>query len=246
MNSTSSCRPRHRRWKIPIAMLAASAAFVGGQALAPTPAVAMFSNGPGACQFWIDCITQEETGGGGGGGNVTPGSGSPAFQPPPGEVVVVTGSKPKKCGDPGKVCIDVGGRGGGDPQIDKDVRPPRGEVPGYGSGRRPPCKSKDLGDRNPGCSQHNFKCVDPKTLKWTWTHSEDDCPFADKPKPKDEEPDDYQKKRTFCDGLQKQKDRLDHQMSTNQILEKDYADLRDDLHARWKRRGCEGELENPV
>ncbi len=143
MNSTSSCRPRHRRWKITIAMLAASAAFVGGQALAPTPAVAMFSNGPGACQFWIDCITQEETGGGGGGGAVTPGGGSAApgggdIEANPETIVVET-----ECQRPNVVCIPipVGGRGGGDPQIDKDGRRPHGEV-GKGNGRRPQCKPK--------------------------------------------------------------------------------------------------------
>ncbi len=141
MNSTSSCRPRHRRWKIPIAMLAASAAFVGGQALAPTPAVAMFSNGPGACQFWIDCITQEETGGGGGGGAVAPGGGS--VTPGGGDIeanpetIVVE----EECQRSNVVCISVpvGGRGGGNPQNDRDEikRHDGGPYRGHPSCKRP-------------------------------------------------------------------------------------------------------------
>jgi hypothetical protein len=139
MTSTSSCRPRHRRWKIPVAILAASAAFVGGQALVPTPAAAMIDDGSGMeCLFWIDCITQTETGGGGGEGGLGSGGGSGVLTKPP-EVIVVTGTKPNpKCGEPGAVCVSVGGSGVPKPPTDRDSKPQEtGGDRGHPSCKRP-------------------------------------------------------------------------------------------------------------
>jgi hypothetical protein len=112
-------------------MLASAAALIGGgQALAPTPAVAMVDSGGEPCSnvSWFDqfdCTPQNDDGGGS--------SGS--------EVIFVSGVAPKpKCSDDGVICIPLGPGKPGPP--DPDSRPPR---EGSGRGHQPQPDGTDRG-----------------------------------------------------------------------------------------------------
>lgn len=248
MNSTSSRKSRHGRWKISIAMLAASAAFVGGAALAPAPAGAMITNegaGLEECAFWIDCFVQPETGGGGGepsgGGGLTGGGGSGGG----GEVVVIVDTKPTPtCGTQGYVCPPIGG--GRPPlEIGQDGGTPQGEV---GGGARnnglPPCASGKPADKRPGCSQHSYKCKADGKVKWV--NSEKECKDLQPPEPKPERVREFRKKRSLCASIQQAKDDLDDKQAKGLIDTEDWEELRDDLHRKWLAKGCDDLPENPV
>jgi hypothetical protein len=256
MISTYSRRPRCR-WKIPIAMLAVSAAFVGGGGtLAPAPASAVMAEegvGVEECEFWIDCVADQQTGGGDGSSTGSGGQGvtTPAPTPgtgKPGETITVTGvaPSPPTCATPGRVC--VGNTGSPPPEVGKDhdgtQPPPRGG----GVGRPlPPCKSGAPKDKKPGCSQHGYKCEaaqDDGTIKISYVNTAADCPPILPPKPKKVlSP---RLRRRLCSDLQSLVEGLDKSSDEGAITPEDYRTLTHRYQSDWERLDCwEFDSSNP-
>jgi hypothetical protein len=249
MITTSSRRIRSWRWKMSIAMLALSAAFVGGgQALAPSPAIAMVDLGSGGqeCQFWIDCFNQAESGSGGGdssGGAGPSGGGSSG-----GEVIHV---HDPKCSDPNVTCVPVGGDNRAPSQTDPDTGTSQDEPFTRGRGALPPCR-KGQTPRRDNCSAHNFKCVvkgqkgQPDEVRWVNTPADCRLLNAPPPEPTPAKKKEFRKKWALCYGIQEAKDRIDDQIAKGLIDVEDYEALRDQYHKNWKDKGCDDLPENPV
>jgi hypothetical protein len=164
--SLTSNRPRHRRSKAAIAALTGLAALIGGaQAFAAAPALAAgASPGPQPCSTvswfdWFSCVTSTEDGGGG--------SGSSG-----GEVIRVSGVAPKqKCDEEGVVCVEIGTRKQGAPDLDSRPRREgagRGQLQSGGIDRgRPSCTEPSRGKEagvcpNPSKPQKEGKPQKPK------------------------------------------------------------------------------------
>lgn len=161
-------KPRHRRAKVTIAALTASAALVGGaQALAPAPAVAMVGN-DGPCStfgvFWIDCVVNEE--GGGGSGESGGGSGSGGGGVKGNEVIAINGKAPTV------IKVPVGARGdsgaGSGAERNQSGGPSR---QGGGPGRLPRC----TGGNTQNCRPAHIDCqASDGAHKRVWSSEECD------------------------------------------------------------------------
>ena len=251
MIPTSSRRARNWRWKMSIAMLAVCAAFVGGgEALAPTPAIAMVDLGSGGqeCQFWIDCFNQEESGSGGGDGGSSGGAGPSGGGTSGGEVIHV---HDPNCSDPNVTCVPVGGDNRAPSQTDPDNDSSQDEPFTRGRGALPPCK-KGQTPRRDNCSAHNFRCEvqgqkgSPPEVKWVNTPADCRRLNAPPPEPTPAKKKEYLKKLALCRGIQETKDRIDDQLRNGVIDVEDYEELRDQYQENWKKKGCNDLPENPV